>query len=384
MPFTGKCTFTAGTTLPELAQDVSDLVEMVSPVTTPLLDLLGDPLLPATSTHHEWLEDALVGNTGTISDSAFVNATTDATFGVGSAGLFHVGDVIQVDGSLEIMLITVVDNENDQITVVRGYGGSTAEALVDGKAIKILSNAALEGADLDAAQNTNRTRKENYTQIITKGVSLSGTMEAVQSLGVDSEYQYQQFNRVREALRDLEAAVVWGRAPATVAQGSATVRRTMNGIAAYINSGNIFTAGSTTGFAAGGLSIAHIRTVQRKVYELTGTIPSVAAVSPTQAAALSTTVSPRYWIDQDQLRDRVVSVLTEFGPMAIVPVRCMNAAMAMFISPTLIQVKPLRGRSFHHKSLAVAGDSLKGQIIGEYTCEVRNGYAHALLKGLTV
>ena len=60
MPFTGKATFTAGTDLPELADDVSDIVSLVSPFETPLLDLLGDPRRAATSTVHEWLEDALV------------------------------------------------------------------------------------------------------------------------------------------------------------------------------------------------------------------------------------------------------------------------------------------------------------------------------------
>ena len=38
MAFTGKATYSAGTTLPELAEDVSDLVGIVSPYETPLLE----------------------------------------------------------------------------------------------------------------------------------------------------------------------------------------------------------------------------------------------------------------------------------------------------------------------------------------------------------
>ncbi len=60
MPFTGKATFTAGADLPELAEDVADLIGLVSPWETPLLDHLGDPRRAATSTIHEWVEDALV------------------------------------------------------------------------------------------------------------------------------------------------------------------------------------------------------------------------------------------------------------------------------------------------------------------------------------
>jgi len=42
MAFTGKATYSAGTSLPELAEDVSDLIGIVSPYETPLLDAVGD------------------------------------------------------------------------------------------------------------------------------------------------------------------------------------------------------------------------------------------------------------------------------------------------------------------------------------------------------
>ena len=68
MPFTGKATYTAGTSLPEIAEDISDLVAIASPHETPLLDALGDPARPARATVHEWLEDALLPNTDQINE----------------------------------------------------------------------------------------------------------------------------------------------------------------------------------------------------------------------------------------------------------------------------------------------------------------------------
>ena len=56
MSFTGKATYDAGATLPELIEDVSDIIGIVSPFETPLLDYLGDPKRSATATIHEWLE----------------------------------------------------------------------------------------------------------------------------------------------------------------------------------------------------------------------------------------------------------------------------------------------------------------------------------------
>src|SRR5205809_346184 len=80
MSFTGKATYSGGSTLPEIVDDVGDLVGIVSPAETPLLDALGDPLYAATSTRHEWLEDELLPNSDainmpTINDVA-LNVTT--------------------------------------------------------------------------------------------------------------------------------------------------------------------------------------------------------------------------------------------------------------------------------------------------------------------
>ena len=56
MSFTGKATHSS-VGLPERAEDISDIVSIVSPYESPLLAHLGDPPRAATSTYHEWLED---------------------------------------------------------------------------------------------------------------------------------------------------------------------------------------------------------------------------------------------------------------------------------------------------------------------------------------
>src|SRR5690349_8820445 len=230
MPFTGKATYTAGTALPEIAEDVSDLVGINSPHETPLLDALGDPPRSARSTVHEWLEDALLPNTDTVNDSTYGNATTDTSFVVDNGSRFRVGDQIRTEGSGEVMLVTAVNTGTNTLTVVRGYGGSTAEALADDLVVHILGNAALEGDDAGSARFTARSRKTNYTQIFSATVEVSGSELAVKQLGVADELDYQKHQRTRELLRDLENCVINGRAPAANPEGSATVRRTMRGI----------------------------------------------------------------------------------------------------------------------------------------------------------
>lgn len=55
MPYTGKATYNQAPT-PELTDDASDLVGLISPFDTPLLDAIGSPRFAATSTRHEWFD----------------------------------------------------------------------------------------------------------------------------------------------------------------------------------------------------------------------------------------------------------------------------------------------------------------------------------------
>ncbi len=273
MSFTGKATYSAGVNLPELAEDVSDVVGIVSPFETPLLDALGDSMRAATSTHHEWLEDTLLPNKDAISDSSIVDGETETTFDTANGDRFRAGDQIQVTGSKELMLVTAV--AGDTLTVIRGYAGTTAEEISTGQEINILGNAAMEGGDKPEARFTNRSRMSNYTQIFTAAVEVSGSDLAASQLGLADEMDYQKQERLRELLRDLENTVINGGAPSANPQGSGTVRRTMKGIISHLAS-NVFTTGDS-GFPAGNtLDEEKINYVLRKIWENSnGTVDTI-------------------------------------------------------------------------------------------------------------
>jgi len=221
MAFTGKATYLAGAALPEIAEDVADLISIVSPYETPLLDHLGDPPRSSASTYHEWLEDELLPNTDMIDQETFTDPDVDETFGVDHADRFRIGDQIQAAGSKELMLVTAVNTTAGEITVTRGYGGTTSEDLSDNQVLRILGNAALEGDDAPTARFTSRTRKGNWTQIFTSAVRISGSDLAVRKLALSDELDYQKQERLRELLRDLESTVVNGVKPSSTPQPSA-------------------------------------------------------------------------------------------------------------------------------------------------------------------
>jgi len=383
MAFTGKATYSAGTTLPELAEDVCDLIGIISPYETPLLDALGNPMREATSTHHEWLEDELLPNKDAINDSTFTDPAADTDFVVDNGSRFRVGDQIQVEGSEELMLVTGV--ATNTLTVVRGYAGTTPESLADNKVINILGNAALEGADKPGARFTNRARCGNYTQIFTATVEVSGTDMAASQLGLADEMDYQKQERLREMIRDLENTVLNGGRPASNPEGSDAVRRSMRGIVQHLAT-NVFHTGDA-GFPSGtDLDEAKINYVLRKIWENSSGNVDLIVVGGFQKRKINAFCadSRSYGANDTTFTDMVSIYESDFGICRIVTTRWMPQDAALLLDSSRINVLPLAGRSFHFKPLASAGDYECGELIGEYTVELKNEAAHGLIRDLSI
>lgn len=387
MPFTGKATYTAGADLPELMEDVADIVGIVSPFETPLLDHLGDAKRPAASTVHEWIEDTLLPNTDTVNQASFTPNAQDATsITVANGSRFRVGDQLKPDGAREVLFVTGV--AGNVLTVVRRYGSTPASNLSNGLRLSILGNAALEGDDRPASAFTSRVRKRNYTQIFTAGIEVSGSMRSARTLGIADEVDYQKQERLRELMRDLENCVINGVAPGANQQGSASVRRTMNGIIPSLVT-NSFVPGVGAIPAGGGggtnLSEQVLNTCLRQVWEQsTGRIDTI-VVPGFQKRRINEFIQNARTYDSstDRLHSRVSYYESDFGVCRILLSRWMPADSMLLLDSSRISVLPLAGRSFGYKPLASTGDSEVGMVLGEYTLELKNENAHALLRGLS-
>jgi len=382
MAFTGKATYSAGTTLPELAEDVSDLVGIVSPYETPLLNALGDPMREATSTHHEWLEDELLPNKDAVNDSTFTDPSADTDFVVDNGSRFRVGDQIQVEGSEELILVTGISTNT--LTVVRGYAGTTTENLADNQVINILGNAALEGADKPNARFTNRSRCGNYTQIFTAAVEVSGTDMAASQLGLADEIDNQKQARIRELVRDLENTVINAGQPASNPEGSGSIRRSMKGIIQHLST-NLFHTGDS-GFPSGtALDEAMINYVLRKIWDSSSGNVDLIVVGGFQKRKINAFCSDSraYGANDTTFTDMIGIYESDFGICKIVTTRWMPQDAALLLDSSRINVLPLAGRSFHFKPLASSGDYECGELIGEYTVELKNEAAHGLIRDLS-
>jgi hypothetical protein len=381
MSFTGKATYSAGAGLPEIAEDVSDLVAINSPFETPLLDALGDPARPARSTIHEWLEDALLPNTDKVNDNVFANALTDTSFVVNDSTRFRVGDQIKLAAKGEIMLVTAINTGTNTLTVTRGYGGSTAEALSDQAPIVILGNAALEGEDASGVRFGTRARKTNYTQIFSSTLEVSGSELAVRQLGVRDELDYQKVQRTRELLRDLENSIINGRAPAASPEGSSTIRRSMRGIRSFITT-NVFKP-AVNGFPADALlSEEQLNVALREIWKSSSGHVDLVVLGGAEKRQLNLLLASvrRYSDNAQTLRDAFAVYESDFGVCRIVMSRWVQPGQVLLLDSSRIEVMPLSGRSFHYKPLATTGDRESGQVIGEYTLELRNENAHGVIQ----
>ncbi len=382
MSFTGKATYSAGVALPEIAEDVSDLVSIISPFETPLLDALGDPQTEARSTHHEWLEDELLPNADTLAATPG-DPENSTSLEVANADRFRVGDQLRAEDAEELMLVTGVGA--GAITVVRGYGGTTPEAVASGDTLNILGGAALEGQDADEARFTVRTRRGNWAQIFSKTVLVSGSELAVRHLAVADELDFQKTKALRELLRDLENTVLNGVAPAADAQGAETVRRTMNGIVPQLAT-NRFVPGQE-GFPTGAdLDEEKLNTALRLIWDQSSGHVDLIVVNGYQKRVISQFGSDAraYAADDPRFTSQVAVYESDFGVQRVVLSRWVPRDAAVLLDSSRIGVLPLAGRSFHYRPLAAAGDFEKGQLVGEYTLELRNEAAHGVIRGLTV
>jgi hypothetical protein len=83
-------------------------------------------------------------------------------------------------------------------------------------------------------------------------------------------------------------------------------------------------------------------------------------------------------------RDLVAVYESDFGVCRLILCRAVPADTVLLLDSSRVNVVPLIGRSFHYKPLASTGDYEAGEVIGEYTLELRNESAHGIIRGLDV
>lgn len=266
----------------------------------------------------------------------------------------------------------------------------------DALAAASASNAALEGDDISSFTAVTPTaRVGNYTQISTKNVVISGTLEAVDKAGRRSELTYQLAKLGSELKRDMESALLDNQA--AVAGNTTTARRTA-GLPAWLTSntskgsgGADPTVGSTpTAARTDGTQRAFTETLLKNVIASTwnsGGNPKMLMVGSfnKQAASAFTGIATRFRDvpagSQAQIIGAADIYVSDFGQVSIVPNRFQRARDAFLVDPEYCSMAVLR--PIQQTELAKTGDAEKRLMLVEYGLKVSNQAAHGIVADLT-
>ena len=363
---------------------ILDLSEVLSAILLDDVDFLSEIGVSAdvaTQTKHEWDEDALNAVTalqsgGTAAQMAL--GTTSGTvirFSSSQVGRVTAGTLLrnQLSGKTEVIQVTAVSSTS--ATVTRGYGATSAQTHAAAATWDIIANPRPQGMTGPADTSTVRTRPYNYTQIFSKGVIVTGTMNAIKHNGIGKEDLYQVDMRLRELKRELDRTLIMGiRAGANV---GATTYSTMGGVIDFI--GNI--AGVAAGNVSGAvetLTPSVVNTMAKQIWDQGG-FPSILLVGGVQKQKISSFDQEfrRSTLDSRRAGFTVEEFVTDLGVnLRVVVDRWVPNDVALVLDGSRIKVMPVTGRAFFLEKLAKTGDSENWQIVGEYTTEVRN-YAQA-------
>jgi hypothetical protein len=267
----------------------------------------------------------------------------------------------------------------------------------DALAAAVGNNAAVEGADATSLTVTPTARVGNRTQISTKTVQIAGTEETINKAGRKSEKAYQLAKASSELKRDMEKTLLSNN---VAAAGNSTTARTLGGLQAWLNTNAVLGSGGTAG--SGGTTArgsgtdaafteAMLKSAVKQAF-VQGGNPTVLMVTPTQKQVVSGfagIAAQRYEAPSNAPTTIVGAAdvyLSDFGTLSVVPNRFMTGdsgdggEVAFVLDPEYAAVAYLR--PFQTNELAKTGDSEKTQLLVEYTLEVKNEKAHAIIADL--
>jgi hypothetical protein len=262
----------------------------------------------------------------------------------------------------------------------------------DSLAAATAANAAVEGADGVSATISPTVRLGNYTQIVQKVVQTSGTLEAVNKAGRRSERAYQLARASSELKRDMETIITANQGRDA---GSSSSARKLGAILSWLKTntskGTSGTDPTTIGVSTRSDGATRTFTEQLLKDEVaaafdSGGNPSMLVVGSglkQKVSSFAGIAAQRYMAPGDQPTTIIGAAdvyMSDFGTLSVVPDRFMRTRDALLLDPEYAALSYLR--PFQTNDLAKTGDSEKTQLLAEFTLEMRNEAAHAIVADL--
>jgi hypothetical protein len=356
--------------------NIEDEIVNIDPKDRPLITLLGlnSTSNPVTELKYEWIQDALQPYTDALGADM---ASGAVTANVVSGAKFRDNDIIMVGSQLLRVSASPSAAGTCVLLVNPGFGSSDMASGASGATVTIIGSAAEQGADAGEALSQVRTTDYNYTQIFEADVKESGTDNAIAKYGVTNEYDYQVSKKMIEVAQQLERTAIFGYRGAA----SSGIPGAMGGLVQFLDS----TDSNVTSKSTEAFTEAFLNDLIQNCWNDGGN-PDTLMVNFFQARKMASWQSSRITIDRSE--QTAGNVVTRYQALDgiflnVVLNRFMPTDSAYVLEKKYLGIGPLSGRGFFTQLLSISGDSKKGQVLGEYTMEVRAPGAHGRLTGLT-
>lgn len=347
---------------------------------------MGSPRQAYDGYKMSWLDMRVDATSSATTDAVLIGGTTVP---VVDGSKFRAGMTLSPTGSEEVILVTAVSDNN--LTVVRGFGGSTAAALTSGQVLTIDSVGREENS---LAQNDGIFQPdpvENFFQTMDTAVEFSRRALATMQFGSTNDLAFQVSERIRQLTIQMDRALIRGRR-ATANIGGDTVTYT-GGLRFYVTgAGGINTDGS------GALTLDKINAINAEIVSRGGTANTI-AVGIKQARVLSALVSANYssqrlgeWTADEGSLLTLPSDLPLVGNVNRIVVDTNLADDELVILDSgMVSVVPMNANNAEAsgawRTLDATQNGQDGQrtrIIGDFAMEIRQAKTHmGRLYGLT-
>jgi len=242
------------------------------------------------------------------------------------------------------------------------------------------NNAQLEGDDATANATTPTVRLGNRTQISSKTAIVSGTQETVDKAGRTSEMAYQMALKAKELKRDIEFALTQNNVTAASPRQSRGLvgwvdSANVNGGAGYVAPNYVTNVAQTDGTPRAFTEV-QLKDVLQKVFTSGGN-PDVIMMGPAAKQTFSAFSGNSTRFDKGEDKSLTASVdvyISDFGTLRAVPNRFQRARDVFVLESEKWAIA--WERPITQWELAKTGDSIKRQILGEWTLEARNPKAN--------
>lgn len=258
-----------------------------------------------------------------------------------------------------------------------------------------VANAVVEGNVATVVKAGSRVRLGNYTQILEKTASVTGTQEKADKAAVKSEMAYQVARRMKEIKRDLEAAFV-GTTGGAKAAGSDTVARKAGNLKSYLTADSY--QGGATSVAPNGdgtvnptpgtvrpFTEALLTSALQKLWTNSGGSDKIAALMGAairgKFSGLQSTATRYVSTDDARLQSSIDVYDGDFHTVTAMPDRYSDPATLFLIDKDYVSIDDFR--AIFSQDLAITGDAQSKQILWETTLKVGNPLAHYAIDALS-